>query len=276
MEHLTLTVFSICVQAAIGIMAFVAVGRLMNPEGVFSKAMIAAAAFGIIGVLASLLHLGRPLGAIKALYQFGSSWLSREIWFTTIFLGLTLLAVVFVYFRPQSKSTITGFATAAAIVGLVDVYFMAAIYNMTSVFVWHGVATFVEFYLAAISMGAVIVLFLNTEEVGNLKKLIPVIVAVAVTLQVVAVEYNLIMLGGSSSKAVQISLTLLSGMVLATVFKWASIFAGAVLILWVAKKELSRSYTNTILGSAVLILAGQAAGRYVFYAVIVVTRVGLT
>lgn len=276
MEHWALTIFSICVQAAIGIMVFAAIGRFMNKEGVFKKALIAAAGLGALGMLASLLHLGKPLGAIRALYHFSSSWLSREIWFTAIFVGLTVLTVVFVYVKPQNKSAINGLASAAALVGLADVAFMAAIYSTTSVSFWQGGATFVEFYAAAISMGAMIFLFLSIKEVANMKKIVAVTVAAAVILQVAAVVPNLIILGGSSSRAVQSSLTVLGGLTVATVFKWVFILVGAVLVLWMAKDELSKSVTNTVLGSAVLILAGQVIGRYLFYAAMVVTRVGLS
>ncbi len=93
MEHMSLTLFSICLQAAVGIMVFAAIGKLLNKDAIFKNAMMAAAGLGIIGMLASLLHLGRPLVAFMAIYQVGSSWLSREILFTALFVGLTVLAV---------------------------------------------------------------------------------------------------------------------------------------------------------------------------------------
>lgn len=276
MEHLALTLFSICLQAAIGIMVFVAAGRLMNKEGVFKNAMIAAAGLGMVGMLASLLHLGRPLSAFRALYQFGSSWLSREIWFTALFVGLTVLVVLLVLVKPQSKGAITGAAAAAAVVGLVDVAFMAAIYSTSSVPFWQGMATFVEFYAAAVSMGAIIFLFLSIREVAAMKKFVALTVAVAVILQVAAVVPNLIALSGSSSAAIQSSLAILGGMAAVSVLKWVFILAGAVLVIWIAKDELSKPVTNIVLGSAVLLLAGQAVGRYLFYAAMIVTRVGLS
>lgn len=276
MEHLALTLFSICLQAAIGIMVFVAAGRLMNKEGVFKNAMIAAAGLGMVGMLASLLHLGRPLSAFRALYQFGSSWLSREIWFTALFVGVTVLAVLLVLVKPQSKGAITGAAAAAAVVGLVDVAFMAAIYSTSSVPFWQGMATFVEFYAAAVSMGAIIFLFLSIREVAAMKKFVALTVAVAVILQVAAVVPNMIALSGSSSAAIQSSLAILGGMAAVSVLKWVFILAGAVLVIWIAKDELSKPVTNIVLGSAVLLLAGQAVGRYLFYAAMIVTRVGLS
>jgi anaerobic dimethyl sulfoxide reductase subunit C (anchor subunit) len=278
MENLALTIFSICVQAAIGIMVFVAIGKLVNKDGIFKNAVLTAAGLGIVGMLASLMHLGRPFGAIRALYQVGSSWLSREIWFTAIFLGLTVLTLVFIYVRPQNKTAITGLVSAAALVGLIDVASMAAIYRTASVPVWQSVATIVEFYAAAVSMGAILFLLLSIKEVaetGKMKKIVALIVSVAVILQVAAVIPSLIMLGINPSAAAQSSLVILGGMSAAMVIKWIFILAGAVLVMWIAKDELSKTATNILFGSVFLLLAGQIVGRYLFYAATVVIQVGL-
>lgn len=276
MEHLALTLFSICTQAAIGIMVFVAIGRLVLKEGVYKNAIIAAAALGIIGMLASVLHLGRPFSAIKALNQFNTSWLSREIWFTALFVGITVLAVVLIYAKPQSKGAVTGLAVAAALVGLTDILFMAAIYSSSSVPLWQGAATFVEFYAAAISMGAVVFFVLSIKEAAKMKQIIVLTVSAAVILQVAVVVPGLIALGASSSTAAQNSLMILGGLSAATAIKWICILTAAVLIAGMTKQEISKSVTNVVLSSAALLLAGQIVGRYLFYAAMVVTGVGLS
>ena len=276
MEHMSLTLFSICLQAAVGIMVFAAIGKLLNKDAIFKNAMMAAAGLGIIGMLASLLHLGRPLVAFMAIYQVGSSWLSREILFTALFVGLTVLAVLLLLVKPQSKGAITGATLAAAVVGLVEIGFMAAVYSSSSVPLWQGTATFVEFYAAAISMGAIIFLFLSIQEAAGMKKLLAGAVAAAVMVQVAAVVPNLINLGSNSGVAIQNSLGILSSMAAVSVFQWLFILAGAVLVVWAAKDELSPSVTNTILGSAVLLLVGQAVARYLFFAAMVVTGIGIS
>ncbi|NLP43533.1 MAG: dimethyl sulfoxide reductase anchor subunit [Peptococcaceae bacterium] len=279
MEHLALTIFSICVQAAIGIMIFVAIGRLLNKEKIFKNATIAATVLGIVGAVASLMHLGKPFSAIKALYQFGSSWLSREIWFTAIFILLAILMVVLIYAKPQNKSAISGLAAAAAVVGLIDVFFMAAIYSSSSVPFWQSIATLVEFYAATLSMGAILFLLLSIKEIAEMatmKKIIALAVALAVILQVAAVVPSLIALGASSSAAAHSSLAILGNMAVANAFKWIFILAGALLLLWMVKDELSKLVTNIVLSSTILLLVGQIVGRYLFYAAMVVTGVGLS
>ncbi|MGE4273089.1 MAG: dimethyl sulfoxide reductase anchor subunit family protein [Desulfitobacterium sp.] len=276
MEHMALTIFSICIQVAIGIMVFVAIGRLMNKEAVYKNAMLTAAILGIVGVLASLQHLGRPLSALKSLNQFGSSWLSREIWFTAIFIGLTIVAVALVYAKPQVKEAITGLSTVAALVGLVDVYMMAAIYSQSSVAVWQNNSTLIEFYATAISMGAVLFLLVSMKEAANMRKIVALTVGVAVIIQVAAVVPSLVSMSASSSGALQSSLSILEDMQLVSVMKWLCILAGAGIALWMAKDESTKAFSSTVLSVAILLTVGQVVGRYVFYAVMVVSGVGLT
>lgn len=275
MDHFALTLFSICIQAAIGVMAFVAIGKLLNKDGIFKNAMIAAAGLGIVGMIASLLHLGRPFVAFRALYQFGSSWLSREIWFTAIFLALTVIAVILTYKKPEQQENIKALIYVAALVGLADVYLMASIYSSTSVPVWQVGATFVEFYAAAITMGAILFLLLSRKEIANMSKIIALVVSGAVIVQVAVVVPAFISLGASSSSAVQSSLALLMMMPLATAIKWVFILIGTGLVLWIAKDDIAKPVTNVLLASVVLLLAGQVVGRYLFYASMVVTRIGL-
>ncbi len=275
-EHFALTVFSICIQAAVGIMLFVTIGRLMNKEGVFKNAVITAAGLGIIGMLASLLHLGRPLSAMNALFQFGTSWLSREIWFTAIFVGLTVVAAVLLYVKPQAAGAVTGLSAGAALVGLIDVFAMARIYSSASVPVWQSAATTIEFLAAALSMGAMLFLVLSLKEAGKLKKIVALTVAAVVAVQVAVVIPYFISLGAGTGTALQASLMILGSLKTAVAVKWLFILAGAGLVLWLAKDELSKSVSGAIAGGTALILVGQVVGRYVFYAAMVVSGVGLT
>ena len=275
-EHFALTVFSICIQAAVGIMLFVAIGRLMNKEGVFKNAVVTAAGLGIIGMLASMLHLGRPLSAMNALFQFGTSWLSREIWFTAIFVGLTVVAAVLLYAKPQAAGAVTGLSAGAALVGLIDVFAMARIYSSASVPVWQSAATTIEFLAAALSMGAMLFLVLSLKEAGKMKKIVALTVAAVVAVQVAVVIPYFISLGAGTGTALQASLMILGSLKTVVAIKWLFILAGAGLVLWLAKDELSKSVSGAVAGGAALILVGQVVGRYVFYAAMVVSGVGLT
>ena len=276
MDHFALTVFSICIQAAVGMILFVAIGRLSTKNSTFKRAIISAAGLGTAGMVASLLHLGRPLHAINALFQFSTSWLSREIWLTAIFVGLTVVTAVLLYVKPQASGAITGLSATAALVGLIDVFAMAKIYSSASVPVWQSATTTVEFYAAALSVGAMLFFVLSMKEAGKMKKFVALAVAAVVAIQVAAVVPYFIALGAGTSTALQASLVILGSLKPALAIKWLFILAGAGLILWLAKDELSKSVSGAVVGGAVLILVGQVIGRYIFYATMVVSGVGLT
>ncbi len=273
MEHLTLTIFSTFVQATVGIMVFVAIAKFIDKENTYKKAIYTAAGLGIIGVLASFLHLGRPLKAVNALMHPGSSWLSREIWLTSAFVGLVVLVALLMKFRPQSEGATKGLIIAAALVGLADVYAMGAVYVFASVPVWNHPAVFMEFYAATISIGAVLFIALSGEQSKSLKKLAGICVAVSITALIVMMFPYYIRIGASNSLAAQESLSLLSGMSFVTVVKWGFILIGAG---WFISSVMGEpKLSKGILSAAAMLVTGQVVGRYLFYAMMVVTRVGL-
>lgn len=273
MEHLALTIFSVCVQASIGIMLFAAIGKRLSKDGVFKAAVVTAGGLAVVGLAASLLHLGQPLHAANALMKFGTSWLSREIWLTGAFVGVTLLAALLILIKPLAKSAIDALIAVAALIGLVDVAAMAAIYNFTSVPAWQSSAIYVEFYAAAISMGALIFLALSIKEAANMKKTVSIAVAGAVIVQVAAMMIYYINLGARDSLAVQQSLAILSSMGFAMIVKWVFILAGAGLLLFPVKEK--GTVSAGVLGAAALMFIGQMVGRYLFYAIMIITQVGL-
>jgi anaerobic dimethyl sulfoxide reductase subunit C (anchor subunit) len=99
---MALLVFTIFVQAAIGVMAFVTIGKLVNKDDTYKSSILTSAGLSIVGLLASLMHLGRPFSAVNALARFGSSLLSREIWFTGAFAGLTIIIALLIVFKPST------------------------------------------------------------------------------------------------------------------------------------------------------------------------------
>ena len=158
MEHIALSVFTIFLQTAIGLITFVTIARLIDQDGIFKRAIIAAAGFASIGILTSFLHLGRPTVAFYSILRFGNSWLSREIVFASAFIGLTILVALLVYFKPQARKETNILLVIASLVGLVNIYAMSSIYTSSSVPTWHHFSVAFEFYTAAISLGAVMFL----------------------------------------------------------------------------------------------------------------------
>ncbi len=289
MGDIALIIFTICVQAAIGLMAFVAIAMLMNKADSYKAAIVTAAGLAVVGLLASLLHLGQPLSALNSLAKFGTSWLSREIWFTGTFTGLTLVCALLIFFKPTARSAVKALVPLAALIGLADVYVMASIYSFTSVPAWQHGSIYIEFYAATISMGAILFLLLNNVK---MYKITAFATGGAIVLQVTSMILYYIALGTSDNPAAQQSLALLNEMSLAMIIKWVFILVGAGLLLIpiTANPAVSLSTTQSaaetaatgketvsygLYAAATLLIIGQIAGRYLFYAVMIINRTGL-
>ncbi len=270
MEELALIIFTICVQAAVGLMVFTAVAKQLNKDGIFKTAVATAAGLAIVGLLASFLHLGHPIAAVNTLMGFATSWLSREIWFTSAFTGLTVLAVLLIYFKPAAKKAINIFIILAAVIGLIDVLAMASVYTSSSVAAWQSNSIVVEFYAAAISMGALLFLALSAkEDTGRMRKIVAIAVAAAFVIQAVAMIPYYNGFGASTNLALQQSHAILSSMTPAMVLKWAAILVGAGLLFLPAREKSKEA--PIILGAAALVVLGQAVGRYLFFAIMIVS-----
>jgi Fe-S-cluster-containing dehydrogenase component/DMSO reductase anchor subunit len=135
--HPPLAVMLVLTQLAVGALAFdvVTLGR--------AGAHIAAAT-GAIALLASTLHLGRPLYAFRALLGVRHSWLSREI----------LLFAAFAFTTPAyaiSGSSVVGAAALAA--GIAGVACSVMLYAVTGRTWWRPARSTTTFVLSGCVTG---------------------------------------------------------------------------------------------------------------------------
>ena len=104
----------------------------------------------IVALLASLGHLGRPMQALSSLGNLGTSWLSREIFFTGGFFVLLVLMVLLK--RNDGVRRVLAWLTGLA--GVAAVISMAMIYHMSIMPAWQGYGTFVAFGGTTFFLGA--------------------------------------------------------------------------------------------------------------------------
>jgi len=104
-------------------------------------------------MILSLLHLGSPRRAWRALANVGSSWLSREILLAAVFLAATMLAAAAHFLWPGLRS----FALpASAICGLLFVCGMARVYMLRTVPVWNRQSTMLSFLVTSLLLGGLL------------------------------------------------------------------------------------------------------------------------
>jgi len=280
MGETALLIFSFCMQASIGVMLFITLGKQLYKDKQFSRAAIASAVLSVIGVIASLAHLGQPLSALNSLANVGSSWLSREVLSAGVFMGIAVLYALVQYFKSDSLSLSTILRWAGSVIGLITVFSMGKLYTTASVPVWHGMNTFVDFYATTIAVGALIFLAIGLKELQNDdKRIFGFIILAAVILQAsVAMPYAIGL--GLNGMAAQASSEILSRMSTVIGLKWLLILGGAGLLIWPTIQKAGttegKSVSGIIYVAGAALVCGQLIGRYVFYAAMIATSVGLT
>ncbi|MBI5301779.1 MAG: dimethyl sulfoxide reductase anchor subunit [Chloroflexi bacterium] len=128
------------------------------------RALLAIGPVLALGMAASLLHLGNPINAYKAVTNLGTSWLSREIFFGVLF---AVAGAVFAVMQWKKIATFTVrnvVALVAAVIGVALVYSMAQVYMMPTRPAWNLVTTPLSFYVTTLLLG---VLAMGAAFVAN-------------------------------------------------------------------------------------------------------------
>ena len=138
LNELPLIIFTLGGQMAAGIAAFSLFG------GPLTAPMLIMLG-GLIGLsgLVSLLHLGTPLNAWRALNHLRKSWLSREVLMFGLF-GASWLVTLFVPGMGKLPLAICGIGT---------VYSMAQVYRLRSVQAWDTHRTLLAFVVSTVLLG---------------------------------------------------------------------------------------------------------------------------
>jgi anaerobic dimethyl sulfoxide reductase subunit C len=154
MHDLPLVIFTILSQLILG--GFVTLWWLDRKKGGISQktGLLISISFLILGgvsLLVSMLHLGQPFYAYRAILNFGVSWLSREVTFYGAFVGLILLYTWFWFKADASKRNLIGWI--ATIIGVIAIFSSAKIYMIPAFPAWDGVNTLFTFFLTSLLLG---------------------------------------------------------------------------------------------------------------------------
>jgi anaerobic dimethyl sulfoxide reductase subunit C (anchor subunit) len=291
-----LITFTILVQMSVGSMWVLMVTRyfaarkygMEEADRLSDRALLALVPVIVLAFVASLLHLGDPLNAYRAVTNLGSSWLSREIFFGVIF---AVLAVVFAFLQWRKLGPFVlrnVIAWLAALDGLVLVFSMSNVYMLQSQPAWNSWATPVSFYATTFLLGS---LAMGTAFVANYAYLqqkqpdcadkqctlmrdalrwIAVVSVLLVGVELVVLPLYLVALASGSATGLA-SVKLMAGS-----YGWALAlriilaFVGAgVLAVFLYRNAMSAGREKilaTLTYSAfVLVLAAEVLGRVLFY-----------
>ena len=173
-DELPLIAFTTCAPAALGV-AFVALVEgivAFSSTGLwFGGWRFAALAvvFTTVGMLASVMHLAKPLRAPRSLANVRSSWLSREILAVSAFWGVLVVWLVLALIASGTlpfarvdafTALVLGWlslcvCTVACVVGLLLVFVIARAYRVMGQPGWNGPETLFELLAVALRVGVV-------------------------------------------------------------------------------------------------------------------------
>ena len=244
--------------------------------------------FGL-ALLASLLHLGNPLNAPRAVTHLATSWLSREILFGVLFAGLAVVFAFMQWRKIASFAVRNVIAWIAAIVGLVLVYVESQVYMLPTEPSWNSLATPVTFFvtsllLGSLAMGAAFVTnyaYLQRKDPKEAKvqsellrgslRGIAVASVVLLGVEFVVVPIYVAYLATGSAAAVASAKLMIGPFGLVFVLRLLFAFVGAGIfgvflyqITQAAGKEKTLGYLAY--SAFVLVLVAEVLGRFLFYA----------
>lgn len=161
-----LIIFSILTQCAVGIWV-VAVGLRTFLKGnepslgaqLTWRPLLVVGPLMCIALVISIFHLGSPMLAYASVANLLTSWLSREIVFSGLFLFFWVISILF--YRRGATSMALGWITS--LLGLIAVFSMSSIYYTTPISAWASPNTYISFFATMITLGSVVcTLFMET------------------------------------------------------------------------------------------------------------------
>lgn len=289
-EEWALMMFTLISQLAIGTFVVLTIiqalwRKALPEETSFEQTRFGILAVGPIMILAliiSFFHLGTPLNAYNVLNHLGTSWLSREILFASLFVLCWL--IIYYLSRNRKNNADVFYQTVSwvtVIVGMIAVYSMSSIYTATIRPAWSNINTYLSFFGTTFLLGtAGAYAMIKRGQKG--KDLHPASLPALrklswLGLGVIAVQLLLANLAQSGS-AEQTSASLFAGAYSAAfIIRWLlSISGGIMIILSLAQKNKNSTipFANMIYLSLCLIIVGEFIGRFIFYATAVSIGMG--
>ena len=296
-RELSLVTFTILIQMSVG--SFLVLGLvhffvarkagMEQADRMSDRALLAIGPIVILAMIASLFHLGNPMNAPRAITNLATSWLSREILFSLVFVILGGAFALMQWRKIASFAVRNVLAWVTTAVGLVLVYSMAHIYMLETQPAWNSWATDVSFFatmllLGLLAVGAALVAnyaYVKREDsdcaevqCGLLRDTLRWIAVTAVLVLgvelVVAPIYLATLAVGNAAAQESARIMIedfgtLLGLRLGLAFIGAGVF-GFFLYQNASSPGRERVMGNLVYAAFALVLVSEVLGRFLFYA----------
>jgi anaerobic dimethyl sulfoxide reductase subunit C (anchor subunit) len=294
----SLVVFTLLSQMAVGGFVVVWLAHMVSRRQasdvevrrLCNGALLGVGPVVVISLLASLLHLGSPLNAWRAISNLGSSWLSREIFFVLLFFVMWCVCA-YLQWRGAGTERLRGiWAGLTSLVGLLAIFCSAMIYLLPTRPAWNSLATPISFFASTFLLGALTaatvfaVYYLvrgkdsetQTALVRETLRNIGLIAMAVIVVQAIMLMFQGVYLSSGTVQAQA------SGRLLWSTYGiwfWLRVLVGIVagfVLVWLAWRRLVGAergvpvgVTGLIFGAFVVVLVGELIGRVLFYAAVV-------
>ncbi|GAB1469682.1 dimethyl sulfoxide reductase anchor subunit [Chloroflexota bacterium] len=299
-----LPVYTILMQLAVG--AFIILWLIRHLveskfsaqeiDRIISNPILVIAFTSLVAMSGAHFHLSKPFHSFLAVVNFKSSWLSREIVFSVLFLIATLTILYLTYFQTYSRKLITILGWLAILFGIILIYCMAHIYIIPTQVAWNSPTVIFSFYITTFLLGVMTIALLMVLDLkfSEIKKVNDIasraevirysfgwLTAFSVVLVVlnIAIAFIQIDFLADGDLIAQTSLSLLMELYL-PLFMMRMVFLvyGAISLVYIVIRMYRFMYTpQSLMGpvylSCLLIMVGEIIGRFLFYATHI--RVGL-
>lgn len=277
MHEFPLVIFTLFMQASVGCLVVSLLYYCRILEGnekkqLIKKPVVASFILGCVGLLGSLFHMGNPLHMFYTMVHVSSSWMSREVWATAIYMALLFLSTALLLLKNKANNTLL---VLSAIAGLVYMYAMSALYANTLFNLWGGLFTYASFFGAVLLVGGVIAASLLVGSLRALGKEEQLKRVVKTTLGVGVIGILLMLLGALSllsniGEPIYMGMTpreLPEGLLSLSIARVALIAVGVLSVGRLLCQKSSQSTNATLVMSfaALCIFAGEGVGRIVFF-----------
>jgi DMSO reductase anchor subunit len=180
-----LIVFTLLAQMAVG--AFWVL-RIFSGGASGAGTLPALCGVMAIALITSFLHLGTWRNAWQAIRNLRSSWLSREILFSLLFMGTLLLFAVMPWPGSPPMTTREVIGWVAVLSGMGLVYSMTRVYRLRTVPTWDTWATTISFFATTLLLGvlgcaALIIYSTQPEQIPAQIQWLDIMAIVLLTIQ---------------------------------------------------------------------------------------------
>ena len=275
----------------LGLVHFFAVRKAGQEEAdrLSDRALLAIGPVLVLGMLASLFHLGNPLNAYQSIANLGTSWLSREILAGVIFAVLGGLFAIMQWRKLGSFALRNAIALVTAVVGLVLVYSMSQVYMLPTQPTWNTWATPVSFFvttflLGSLAMGAAFVAncaFLKNKPDVNYQmqmellrdnlRWISLASILLLGVELIVAPLYIANLAAGSNVALESVKVMIGDMSLVLTLRLVFVFIGAgVFGMFLYQNAVSEGKVGKVnlfaYSAFALVLVSEVLGRFLFYA----------